>query len=353
MARQKRILILRLSAIGDTIHTLPLVNAIKKTFPDAKIGWVVEDKAEQFVKNHPNIDKCYIIPQKIWKKRGISVDNFKEFRKIVKQINQDGYDIVFDTQQLLKSAIFMPFLKARRKVTLTGGRELSWNFANELIESSHKLFDPDYHVVKRNLEFAEYIGAKTDEIEFNLEEPSDEIKSKITNLLKNLDKNKPTVVIAPATTWKNKLWSESHWGKVLDFLDGKANIVVTGTSLDVNLIGKIFANTNVKDATILAGQTDLNELAEVFRNADVVISPDSGSAHIAWAVSKPYVITLFTATAAGRNAPFGENCTALTPNIPCHPCMHKKCEASDKYLCSRAIPPEEVIDVLEKALFNI
>lgn len=350
MPRQKRILILRLSAIGDTIHTLPLVNAIKKAFPDSKIGWVVEDKAEQFIKNHPNIDKCYIVPQKIWKKRGISVDNFREFKKIVKQINQDGYDIVFDTQQLLKSAIFMPFLKAHRKITLTGGRELSWNFANEIITSSHKLFDPNYHVVKRNLELAEYIGAKTDEIEFNIAEATAEVKEKVADLLKNLDKTKPTVVIAPATTWRNKQWAEAHWGKVLDFLNGRANIVFTGTSVDVGLIGKIFANTDAKDATILAGQTDLDELAEVFRHADVVISPDSGSAHIAWAVSKPYIITLFTATAAGRNAPFGENCTALTPDISCHPCMHKKCEGNEKYLCSRAIPPDEVIEVLKKVL---
>lgn len=350
MTRQKRILILRLSAIGDTIHTLPLVNAIKKAYPNSKIGWVVEDKAEQFIKNHPNVDNCYIIPQKIWKTRGISVENFNEFRKIVKQINQDGYDIVFDTQQLLKSAIFLPFLKAGRKVTLTGGRELSWNFANEIIQSTHKLFDPNYHVVKRNLEFAEYIGIKTDEIEFNLPDSSFTVKEKVTDLLKNLDKTKPTVILAPATTWKNKLWAEEHWGKVLDFLDERANIVVTGTNSDIGLIGKIFANTKVKDATILAGQTDLDELTEVFRRADVVISPDSGSAHIAWAVSKPYIISIFTATAAGRNAPFGEKCTALTPNIPCHPCMRKKCEEKDQYLCSRAIPPEKVIEVLKKVL---
>lgn len=350
MNNPKKILILRLSAIGDTIHTLPLINAVKNTYPDCKIGWVVEDKAELFVKNHPNVDKCYIIPQKIWKKRGISVENLKEFREIIKEINDDGYDIVFDTQQLMKSAIFLPFLNIPRKITLSGGRELSWNFANEIVHSSHNLFDPNYHVVKRNLEFADYIGANTGKIEFELCEATDEIKAKISELLKNIDPKKPTVVVSPATTWKNKHWQESNWSKVLDYLDGRANIVFTGTNADIALAGRLFANSTATNATIVAGQTNLEELAEVFRRADVVISPDSGSAHIAWATSKPYVITIFTATAAGRNAPFGENCTALTPNIKCHPCMRKTCKAKDKLLCTRSIAPERIIEVLEKIL---
>lgn len=350
MSKIKKILILRLSAIGDTIHTLPLLNALKKAHPDSKIGWVVEDKAELFVKNHPNVDKCYIIPQKIWKRRGISAENFKEFQKIIKEINEDNYDIVLDTQQLLKSAIFLPFLKIRRKVTLSGGRELSWNFANEIVTSSKKLFDPDYHVVNRNLELAEYIGAKTDEIEFNLPEATEEIKEKVEKLLEKIDPSKPTVVLAPATTWRNKHWEEKNWGKVLDFLDGKVNIIVTGMEDDMSLIGRIFANSDAKDATILAGQTNLEELAEVFRHADIVVSPDSGSAHIAWAVSKPYIITIFTATAAGRNAPFGENCAVVTPKIECHPCMQKQCTGKDKNLCTRSIAPEKVIEILQEKL---
>ena len=66
----KKVLILRLSAIGDTIHTLPVVNALKAAYPDCHIGWVVEDKAALFVEKHPNVDKCYILPKKSWKSEG-------------------------------------------------------------------------------------------------------------------------------------------------------------------------------------------------------------------------------------------------------------------------------------------
>ena len=111
----KKVLILRLSALGDTIHTLPLAAAIKKTYPDCQIGWVVEDKAALFIKNNPLVDKCYVLPKKEWRKRGfLSLRNAKDFKNIVDEINNEHYDIVLDTQQLFKSASLLPFLKIKR-----------------------------------------------------------------------------------------------------------------------------------------------------------------------------------------------------------------------------------------------
>ena len=92
----KKVLILRLSALGDTIHTLPVAYAIKKTYPDCVIGWVVEDKASLFIKNNPLVDKCYVVPKKEWKKRSLfSVQNIKDLKKIVDDINKEHYDVVF------------------------------------------------------------------------------------------------------------------------------------------------------------------------------------------------------------------------------------------------------------------
>ena len=89
------------------------------------------------------------------------------------------YDVVLDTQQLFKSASILPFLNIKRKVTLTGGREFYQLFSNEIYKESHKLFDPEYHVVKRNLEFAQHIGADTSEVKMVLKDATNEIKEKI------------------------------------------------------------------------------------------------------------------------------------------------------------------------------
>lgn len=347
----KKILILRLSAIGDTIHTLPLAYALKKTYPDCKIGWVVEDKAQLFIKDNPLIDKCFVIPKKEWAKRGLSIDLAKDFLRITDEINAENYDVVIDTQQLYKSAMFLPLLKIKRKITLSGGREFSGLFSNEIVPASHKLFDPDYHVVKRNLELAEYLGADASEVKFVLTESSKALKEKVSTLLSGIDSSKKTIVISPATTWGNKHWRPSYWSEVINWLGSSVNLVFTGMDCDLPLIDSILGGTSCVNPIVIAGKTNLEELAEVFRRADVVVSPDSGSAHIAWAVSKPYVVTIFTATAEKRNAPFGENCYVLAPDLPCHPCMKRKCRLKgDKNICTEAVKPETLINILKPIL---
>jgi len=347
----KKVLILRLSALGDTIHTLPVAYAIKKSYPDCKIGWVVEDKAKLFIENNPLIDHCYIIPKKQWKKRGLSIQNIKEFKEIIDKINKENYDIVLDTQQLFKSSCLLPFLNIKRKISLTGGREFYWIFNNEFAKATHELFDPNYHVVHRNLELAKYIGADTSEVKMMLKDATQEIKEKINNLLKNIDNNKKTIVISPATTWDNKHWKESHWSEVVNELKEKVNIIFTGMESDKKLIDRILEQTECKNSIILAGKTNLEELAEVFRRADVVISPDSGSAHIAWATQKPAIITLFSATAEKRSAPFGDNCYVLAPNLDCRPCLRRKCKLKkDKNKCCNLVKPEELINLINNII---
>ena len=348
----KKVLILRLSALGDTIHTLPAAYSIKKSFPDCKIGWVVEDKAQLFIKDNPLIDKCYVLPKKEWKKRGaFSLENIKEFMNIVNAINKEHYDAVLDTQQLFKSSCILPFLNIKRKITLTGGREFYQLFSNEIYPESHKLFDPNYHVVKRNLEFAAHLGADTSEIKFILKESSQTVKEKIDHLLESTDKTKKLIAFSPATTWENKHWNEPYWSEVIDYYKDRVNILFTGTDCDNALIKRILDRSNCCKYINLAGKTNLEELAEVYRRCNIVISPDSGSAHIAWAVSKPAVITLFSATAEKRSAPFGDNCYVLAPELDCRPCLKKNCRLKqDKNKCCKLIKPEQLISIIDKIL---
>ena len=165
MLNTKKILIIRLSAIGDTIHTLPMVSALKKQYPTCEIGWVVESKAKLFIENNPLIDKCFIIDKKQ-----------KNFFKIIRQIRKEKYDIALDPQQLLKSGLILGLCGAKKKITLSGGREFSFIFANKIIKAKTDLFDINYHVVKRNLELCEYLGCKVDEISFSLPEITDNTK---------------------------------------------------------------------------------------------------------------------------------------------------------------------------------
>jgi lipopolysaccharide heptosyltransferase II len=335
-----KILIIRRSALGDTIHTLPLAGALREKYKDAQIDWIVEDKAAQFIVKNPLLNNVYVIHRK--------TGGIKEFFELIRKIRNERYDIAIDTQQLFKSGIILGLSGAKRKIALSDGREFSGIFANEIIKTDRKQFDIHYHVVKRNLEIAKYLGSDALKIDFVIPKISDKVKKKIDDMLKNTNKNLKTVVIAPETTWVNKHWSIEKWQKVVQYLRGKYNIVYTGVKR--GLSNNILVNCSEKDVLNLCGQTNLEELSEILSRADLVISPDSGTAHIAWATGKSSVITLFFATSSERTAPFGTKYFAIQSKAKCSPCMKKKCCSENENHCIQNISADEVIDLIKKIL---
>ena len=342
MLNNKKILIIRLSAIGDAIHTLPMVSVLKKQYPDCKIGWVVEDKAKLFIENNLYIDKSFVIDKKQ-----------KNFLKVIKQIRKEKYDIALDPQQLFKSGIVLGLCGAKRKITLTGGREFSFLFSNEIVKSKTKLFDINYHVVKRNLELCEYLGCNTDEIFFPMPKISTEKKENIQNML---PKDRALVALAPATTWQNKHISNDIWVEIINYLqekyNEKINIIFTGSSADKNLINEIMSKTEGDNIYNFSGRTDLTELMYLYSKCTLVITPDSGSAHIAWASKEPYIISLFCATSAKRTGPFGEKYVSLQSYCDCSPCMKKKCSKNSKNICTKSFDIEEIKKYIDTYLKN-
>ncbi len=346
----KKILVIRLSALGDTIHTLPLVNALRKEFKNAQIDWIVEDKAAKFVVNNPLINNVYVLEKKKWQKQGFLTAQ-KEFFNIIKKIRIENYDVAADTQQLLKSSIIMGLSKGKRKIALDGGREFSRIFANEIIKTGKKQFDINYHVVKRNLEIAKYLGCKDLEIEFVLPDFTNEYSQNIVNIIDNLDKAKKTIVIAPATTWDNKHWKIQGWIDVINEFKDKNNIIITASEKEKDLTSKILANIQNKNITDLSGKTSLSDLVYIYKNADIIVSPDSGSAHIAWAVRKPKIITLFFATSALRTAPYGDKYFSVSSDLTCSPCMKKHCKRKNALnQCVESISSRDVINTIKKVL---
>lgn len=348
----QKILIVRLSALGDTIHTLPMAYAIRKQYPNVQLDWVVEDKASKFIINNPLINKVYEIPKKKWSKNKNKIANFIEFFQIIKKIRNEKYDIVIDPQQLFKSAIIMFLSGAKVRMTLDGGREFSGIFANEIIKTGREPFDINYHVVKRNLDIARYLGCNELKARFIIPDFSKEISPNIKTTIKNIDHSKRTIVIAPATTWYNKHWTKKGWQDVINNLKNKYNIIITASEKEKELIYKILSQVeNNGNIYNLSGMTSLGDLVYIYKHSDMVISPDSGSTHIAWAVGKPYIITLFFATSAKRTAPYGNRYYALYPKLNCHPCMKRQCINKRYPLdCIYKIKPSQIINIVNNVL---
>ena len=350
----KKILIIRLTSLGDVIFTIPLACALKNSNEPTQIGWVVAEKGLEVVKNNPCVDNVHFVPLNEWKKRPFSLKTLKEFWEIIKEIQEEKYDIALDCQQMFKSLFLFMFCGAKRRITFKDARELSILGGNEFVKPKAKFRDFNYHIVERNLDFARHLGIEPENIQFSLPEASQEAQDRISELTKYLDRNKPIVVISPSTTRRNKHWRERNWAILIDALHDKCNFVFTGKEQDEMLIERILSMTkgNIIYAD-LTGQTDLEDLRELFSRSKIVISPDSGSAHLAWASKNPAVIAIFTSTPSKRFGPYGEEGKYFTVggNLPCQPCFKKKCKLiKKKNICQDTPQTDEIINIVNNLL---
>lgn len=337
----KKVLLIRLSSLGDVIHTIPLANALKSA--GYELTWLVSEKGIQVLEGNPCVDKVILAPVQKWKKRGFSFTSFREYLSILKEIRKEKFDIAIDAQMMLKSLYWMAFCGAKRRIISRQAREMSILGANEVIPRITQ--DHKHPVIRCYMKYADYLGIDTSEIKVTLPERSAETKAKIDELLK--DVKKPLIAIAPATTWANKHWNKDNWRKVVDELSKECSIVFTGGPNDNELIEYIGQGKFLN----LAGKTDILELAEVFSRADVVLAPDSGSAHLAWATQKPFVLTIFTCTPLEYLAPPTGNCKALTGHIDCQPCFKRKCRFKTN-ACVNLPTAEEIINIVKSTLSN-
>lgn len=342
--QHKKVLLIKLSSLGDVIFNIPLSYALKNA--GYEVSWLVSEKGFDILKNNPCVDKVILAPIFKWRKNRFSIQNIIEFWGIIKTLRREKYDISIDSQMMFKSLFFNMFCGAKRRITSKCAKELSRFGANEFAEGIS--YSPKEPIVLNYLKFAEYLGIIPQEIKTSLPERTNEQQSKVNELLKNIDNSKPTIVLAPATTWENKHWSIENWKILTTELSQIANIVFTGSKNDTELVENINGGKYIN----LAGKTDLMELIEVFSRANIVISPDSGSTHLAWALSKPAVLTLFTCTPKEILAPYGDKnkYVALSGSLPCQPCFKKKCKLNNKNACTYLPNPQEVVKAVKDIL---
>ena len=344
----KKILLIRLSSLGDVIFNIPLANVLKKN--GYEITWLVSEKGIDIIKDNPAVDNAILVPLQKWKKSGFSIKNLIEFFNIVKKVRKETFDVAIDTQMMFKSMIWMRLCRANRKICFSTGKEFSYLGGNERIHSAPV---QSMHAIFQHMQYAEYLRLEgTKDVKFTLPLVSDETKKYVDELLKDVDTTKPMVVIAPATTWKLKHWNKDNWKVLVNSIKDKCSIVFTGTDNDKELISYIGEDNYVN----LAGKTGLKELIEIFSRAKLVIAPDSGSAHLARATEKPAVISIFCCTPPQRYGPFGDDKKyfALDGGLKCQPCHTRKCPLTgeDAEQCVNNPKPEQIINIVNNVLQN-
>ena len=297
--RQPRVLISRLSHIGDCILTIPILNAIRRHCARAFIAWVVERPSAPLLEGHESLDELIVLnrgwlksPKTVWQLR-------RRLRKL-------RFDISIDPQCLTKSAVLGFLAGARTRVGFAGedGRELSRWLNNRLVPRTQQ------HMVDRGLELLGAIGIERPEARYML--PIDPAAEAVAAELADRDElGQGFALINPGAGWDSRLWPPERYGQVAQYLwqnHTLCSVVAWHGDRERSMARQIVAASDGR--AMLAPPTDLLSLAAVLKRARMYVGSDTGPLHLAVAVGTKCV-SLHGPTRASQSGPHGEGHRAL------------------------------------------
>jgi heptosyltransferase-1 len=333
---QPQILLVKLSSLGDVLHTLPTLEALRRTYPKAHITWLVETAYAPLLSGHPALDEVWVAPR-LRPKEILCASNPATLGRLIRQLCSRPYDLVLDLQGLLKSAVWVALARSPRKVGYDRTRELSYLPLTDRVPP----FDPEAHAVRRYLNLAHHLGASPAPPRFRLGLEAADISGLIPGKT-----GRPLAVLHPGARWPSKLWPPASWARLAEWLAQQGfQVAVTGSGADRELAAGIAALSQAQVLN-LAGSTTLAQLAGILRKARLAVTTDTGAMHLAAALQTP-VAAIFGPTAPWRTGPFGEGHQVVRLKLECSPCFRRQCPEPR---CLTELTPEMVAAACEKIL---
>ncbi len=313
MATQS-ICILRLSAIGDVTHVLPVINAIRKHQPQAKITWIIGKLEARLLKGFEGVEFI------IFDKKG----GFDAVRQLRKTLKGRRFDVLLHMQVAARANLLSKLIKAPKRI---GWDKPRWRdrhqwFINQSVRSL-----PLQHQVDGFLEFARALGAPVGPPEWNMP-VSGQDKDWAGQTLGD---GPPILMISPCSSHALRNWAADRYAEVADHAIDKLGmrVVLTGGPSELELeTGREIESVMHNSAQNLIGKDTITQSVALLKNATLLLSPDSGPAHVASAIGTP-VLGLYAATPSRRSGPY--NSLAL--------CVDKYAEAARQF---RQKEPEEL-----------
>lgn len=314
----KNIMVVKLSAIGDVIHALPVSYALKETFPEARVTWVVEPPAYELLTDNPYIDEIILFEKKKFKSLGGFLTNFGPFKR---RLQQNQYDAVLDLQGLFKSAAIAYLSKAPVRLGTCNMRECSDKVSRPVIGPHAQ-----GHIVERYLDAARELGCRVDKVVFpmNVTARDEDLAARIMQQA-GADIGNPYVVLAVGANWPNKRWPTKYFAALSDWLYSQKLIpvVIGGGVLDASLAAEIEAAAEIPPVN-LVGRTSLKQLAHIIRHARLTLGGDTGPVHLSAGIGTKTVMVMGP-TDANRNGPYGQLDNAIEADWDCKYCWKRAC----------------------------
>jgi lipopolysaccharide heptosyltransferase I len=351
----RKILIIRLSAAGDVIRTLPAVKALREHEPSSHITWVVEELSKTLLESQPEIDEVMVFPRKRWTggmRSPLRIwGTMGEVRRFIKQLRNRKFDIVFDFHGGLKSGLISYLTRAPKRIGFDRKWSKEWNF----LFSNVRVKLPPEKIKKlnrfeQNLALLRGMGLEVKEVKIGLSIPSGD-QEVVGLFFKNLATpvKRPLVAIHPGTSQKTryKRWMLDRYAQLSDRLVRElgATVLFSWGPDELDWVKAI--QKEMKERSITGPQTEsLTRLGEVFRHCDLYVGGDTGPMHVASMMGIP-VVAIFGPTLPEVHAPFGRH-RMVRKDVGCSPCRNQRsCEA---LTCLKAVTVEDVFEAVEDLL---
>ena len=331
-----KILIVRLSAIGDVVMATPLIGALKRTWPDSEISWLVEKSAAPLLQHHPDLDEVIVWPRDEWRRMFSGGRYFKltfSLFSFIRGLQRRKFQLALDVQGLLKSGIWVFLSGAKHRIGV-GSREGSRFLMTEVIDRSRV----KNRISSQYFLLAEEMGLDTNDFKMVLE-VGEAAERFATEFKDNLGSG--YAVLCPFTTRPQKHWIEERWRELADRIIDKLEltVVLLGGPDDEDTGGRIAKPVHPRILN-MTGKTTIQQAAALIKGSSLLIGVDTGLTHMGFALDVP-TIALFGATAPYLNTE-GTSGTVLYHPHECSPCRRNPtCE--DLFPCMDAISVDEVI----------
>lgn len=324
----QRLLIIKPSAIGDVVHTLPVLNLLRRRWPAAHIAWLVTPACAGLLEEHPLLDEVILFERRRLAHSWRNPAALGELMSLTRDLRRRAFDLVIDLQGLFRSGWLTLMTRAPVRVGFANAREGAWLAYTHRIEVG----SPEQHAIERYLRVAEALGCGREPVEFTFA-TTDADRAYVGDMLRDVG---PYAVLLPGANWPTKRWPIENFAALVSPLRerfGLQTIVAGGADV-------IELARHIPGARSVAGKTSLRELTALLAGAELVIANDSGPMHIASALGRP-LVALFGPTNPVRTGPFRRDDAVLRLDIPCSPCYSRTCSHQS---CLRWVTPSAVLN---------
>jgi heptosyltransferase-1 len=288
----KRILLVKTSSLGDVIHNLPAVTDIRTHFSDVQIDWVVEENFADIPRMHPDVNQVITVAMRRWRKQIFNKKTWQEISKFKNLISQNPYDVIIDTQGLLKSALIVKQVAGEKHGY--DKNSIREPLASWFYDKTHAISYQQHAVARNRVLTALSLGyaPQTNAPDYGISTKS--TKSNASGTLMDIGVQGNYIVALHGTSRDSKLWPEQHWVDLGKQLANQGLSLVLPWANETEQMRAQSIQQQVPNSIVLP-KLNIHTLAGVIASAKAAVGVDTGLSHLAAALNKP-IVAIYTDT---------------------------------------------------------